>query len=174
MERRLARTSKLLTAANRQGRYLSPQYSEHSLETIQNIKHIVNKSGTNSKLGKVTHMPNGRASVCRTPSEPAKTLGNWARCKVLHPRVGPKVRLYALGGDCLSNNGLERSWCADGSCAEHEPIPQGYVNKWSSVVGLPWEDCGWQMKGSDVISSGVLGLGWFFFFLAPLLCSRVI
>lgn len=103
--------------------------------------------------------------------ESAKTLGNWARCKVLHPMVGPKVHLYTLRGDCVSSHGLERSWCA-----EHEPAPQGYLNKWSSLVGLPWEDCGRQIKGSDAISIGLLGLWWFFFlfFWSPLPCSRVI
>lgn len=41
---------------------------------------------------------------------------------------------------------------------------QAYLHKWSSLVGLPWEDCGWQIKGSDAISSGVLGLCLLFFF----------
>lgn len=99
MERRLARTSKWLTAANKQGQYGSPQCSEHSLETVQSIKHICHKSGTNSKLGKVIHVLNCRASVHRTVIEPAKTLGNWARYKVLHPRTGPELHLCALGGD---------------------------------------------------------------------------
>lgn len=74
-------------------------------------------------------MLNGRASVRRTLIEPAKTLGNWARCKVLHPRIGPELHLYALGSDCGGNSGLERNWCADECCAERDPIPQGYLNK---------------------------------------------
>ncbi|KAK4825570.1 LOW QUALITY PROTEIN: hypothetical protein QYF61_000158 [Mycteria americana] len=48
-----------------EGQYWSPHCSEYSLETIQDIKHVLSKSGDNSTIGKGIHMLNGRASVQR-------------------------------------------------------------------------------------------------------------
>lgn len=63
--RKLVRSGTWLVAANKQGQYWSPHCSEYSLETIQDIKHVLDKSGDNPKLGKVIHVLNSRASVQR-------------------------------------------------------------------------------------------------------------
>lgn len=91
-----------------------------------------------------------RGTLINLKTEPAKTLGNWARCKALHLRWNKtpctcmcwKVTVWVA---IL----LKRSWCDGGCCAEHEPTTQGHLSKWNGTSRLCWEKCGWQMKGSD-------------------------
>lgn len=86
-------------------------------QTVQNIlwrpfrvlKHVLSKSGDNSRLGKVVQMLNGRTSVQRNFEKleglsHQENLGNWARYKDLYLRWNNPVHLYVLGGDFVSSH----------------------------------------------------------------------